>query len=349
MQQIAILVFLVGSLLQLSGAQPSYGDGICSGRICAQITSKGTIECINDPEATTDPGDLFFDEAYSEAGTPTTAISAWGDVAINPLDGTIYVIYQKSSADDYLGTIEDPLTLPAGGPFEVTPIGALTTQQYSGMTFDCEGNLYGVTWATPQNVSQFDYISGTTTIDTLVDSLTTCARGQVAIDCKESLFYNFQAKIFYRISSAVSQQDVFFTRNTIDGADIPTGGTDMSGDAGLCGGSGSLMYTAAFYIGNERSIISCPNDNQVYLLSGTPGSPTVTIISNTDLDAGANGLWNYNDNGDICKPPSCTDAPTFNPTKTPTDNPSKSPSKAPTTKQFSEIRSFVLAGDYNAF
>eukprot|EP01084_Bolivina_argentea_P164308 285665_1 len=92
----------------------------------------------------------------------------------------------------------------------------------------------------------------------------------------------------------------------------------MSGSIELCGtpanpgdppndNTGSLIYTAAFYIGNERSIISCQNDEQIYLLSGTPGSPTVTIISNTDLDAGANGLWNYNDNGDICKPPSCTD------------------------------------------
>eukprot|EP01084_Bolivina_argentea_P164304 285660_1 len=148
MQQIAILVFLVGSLLQLSGAQPSYGDGICSGRICAQITSKGTIECINDPEATTDPGDLFFDEAYSEAGTPTTAISAWGDVAINPLDGTIYVIYKKTyqvPSTNFLGTIVDPLTLPpTGGTYEVTPIGALTHKKYYGMTFDCKGNLYGV-------------------------------------------------------------------------------------------------------------------------------------------------------------------------------------------------------------
>eukprot|EP01084_Bolivina_argentea_P067858 123522_1 len=112
MQQIAILVFLVGSLLQLSEAQ-AYGDGICSGRICAQITSTGTIECINDPEAITDAGNRIFMEAYFEAGTDV-AITAWGDVAINPLDGTIYVIYQKNTAIDYLGTIEDPLTLPAG-------------------------------------------------------------------------------------------------------------------------------------------------------------------------------------------------------------------------------------------
>eukprot|EP01084_Bolivina_argentea_P067860 123525_1 len=114
MQQIAILVFLVGSLLQLSEAQ-TYGDGICSGKICAQISSKGTIECINDPEAITDAGNLIFDEAYVEVGpNPNEPISAWGDVAINPLDGTIYVIYQKNTAIDYLGTIEDPLTLPAG-------------------------------------------------------------------------------------------------------------------------------------------------------------------------------------------------------------------------------------------
>eukprot|EP01084_Bolivina_argentea_P164307 285664_1 len=138
MQQIAILVFLVGSLLQLSDAQ-TYGDGICTGKICAQIDSSGKIECINDPEAFIEGGNQIFMEDYVEAGT-TTAITAWGDVAINPLDGTIYVIYQKSSADDYLGTIEDPLT--DTDPFQVTPIGQLSTQQYSGMTFDCEGNLY---------------------------------------------------------------------------------------------------------------------------------------------------------------------------------------------------------------
>eukprot|EP01084_Bolivina_argentea_P067861 123528_1 len=115
MQQIAILVFLVGSLLQLSEAQ-TYGDGICSGKICAQISSSGKIECINDPEAANTGGDRIFMEDYVEAdtGAGTTAISAWGDVAINPLDGTIYVIYQKNTAIDYLGTIEDPLTLPAG-------------------------------------------------------------------------------------------------------------------------------------------------------------------------------------------------------------------------------------------
>eukprot|EP01083_Nonionella_stella_P296094 1006018_1 len=180
MQQIAILVFLVGSLLQLSEAQ-AYGDGICSGRICAQITSTGTIECINDPDA---GGDRIFMEDYVEAdtGAGTTAISAWGDVAINPIDGTIYVIYQKNTAIDYLGTIEDPLTLPGTGPFEVTPIGALSTQQYSGMTFDCEGNLYGVSWAGTPSVYQFDYISNTN-IDTLVDTLNNCARGQVAVEC----------------------------------------------------------------------------------------------------------------------------------------------------------------------
>eukprot|EP01084_Bolivina_argentea_P067857 123521_1 len=93
MQQIAILVFLVGSLLQLSEAQ-AYGDGICNGKICAQITSSGKIECINDPEATNNPGDPIFIEDYVEAETGTV-ISNWGDVAINPLDGTIYVIYQK--------------------------------------------------------------------------------------------------------------------------------------------------------------------------------------------------------------------------------------------------------------
>eukprot|EP01084_Bolivina_argentea_P125757 222759_1 len=99
---------------------------------------------------------------------------------------------------------------------------------------------------------------------------------------------------------------------------MPAGGTN-----GICA-AGSLKYTAAFYIGQDLSIISCEYDEQLYLLSGTPNSPDVTIISNTanKMSAGANGLWNYNDNGDICKPPSCTDAPTFNPTKTPIDNPS---------------------------
>eukprot|EP01084_Bolivina_argentea_P067862 123529_1 len=112
MQQIAILVFLVGSLLQLSEAQ-TYGGGICTGKICAQMSSGAAIECINDPDA---GGDRIFMEDYNEidTGAGPTPISTWGDVAINPLDGTIYVIYQKNTAIDYLGTIEDPLTLPAG-------------------------------------------------------------------------------------------------------------------------------------------------------------------------------------------------------------------------------------------
>eukprot|EP01084_Bolivina_argentea_P067859 123524_1 len=112
MQQIAILVFLVGSLLQLSEAQ-AYGGGICNGIICAQVIATGTIECINDPDA---GGDRIFMEDYNEidTGAGPTPISTWGDVAINPLDGTIYVIYQKGDTTDYLGTIEDPLTLPAG-------------------------------------------------------------------------------------------------------------------------------------------------------------------------------------------------------------------------------------------
>eukprot|EP01084_Bolivina_argentea_P252716 424262_1 len=109
MQQSAILVFLVGSLLQLSRAGgPSYGDGICSGTICAQITLGGIIQCINDPGSNTNPGKGIFGQRYVEAGT-TTSISAWGDVAINPLDGTIYVIYQTNSdrTTDFLGTIVD--------------------------------------------------------------------------------------------------------------------------------------------------------------------------------------------------------------------------------------------------
>eukprot|EP01084_Bolivina_argentea_P126433 223869_1 len=96
MQQIAILVFLVGSLLQLSDAQ-AYGDGICTGKICGQI-EPGKIECINDPEATTNSGSQIFDNTYKEVGGEL--ITAWGDVAINPLDGTIYVIYQKSGPTD---------------------------------------------------------------------------------------------------------------------------------------------------------------------------------------------------------------------------------------------------------
>eukprot|EP01084_Bolivina_argentea_P252713 424255_1 len=98
MQQSAILVFLAGSLSQLSEAQdPTYGDGICSGTICAQITYGGSIECINDPGSNTNPGNVLFQQDYVEAGSDTV-ISAWGDVAINPLDGTIYVIYKKTIA-----------------------------------------------------------------------------------------------------------------------------------------------------------------------------------------------------------------------------------------------------------
>eukprot|EP01084_Bolivina_argentea_P252714 424257_1 len=98
MQQSAILVFLVGSLLQLSRAGgPSYGDGICSGTICAQIDLTGEIQCINDPDSNTNPGKLLFSQPYAEAGSGTL-ISVWGDVAINPLDGTIYVIYKKTIA-----------------------------------------------------------------------------------------------------------------------------------------------------------------------------------------------------------------------------------------------------------
>eukprot|EP01084_Bolivina_argentea_P283161 484891_1 len=107
MQQIALLVFLAGSLLQLSEAQdPTYGDGICSGTICAQIDSSDQIQCIQDPEATGGAMEVFR-EKYVESGSGST-ISNWGDVAINPLDGTIYVIYQLLSPTDYLGTIEDP-------------------------------------------------------------------------------------------------------------------------------------------------------------------------------------------------------------------------------------------------
>eukprot|EP01084_Bolivina_argentea_P171765 297594_1 len=135
MQQIAILVFLAGSVLQLSrAAGPSYGDGICSGTICAQIDSTGEIQCINDPGSNTNPGKVLFNQPYAEAGSGTS-ISAWGDVAINPLDGTIYVIYQKTTdgTTDFLRTIVDPLTLPpTGGTYEVTPIGSLTHKKYSG-------------------------------------------------------------------------------------------------------------------------------------------------------------------------------------------------------------------------
>eukprot|EP01084_Bolivina_argentea_P171766 297595_1 len=106
MQQIAILVFLAGSVLQLSrAAGPSYGDGICSGTICAQIDSTGEIQCINDPYSNTNPSKLLFSQQYVEAGSDTS-ISTWRDVAINPLDGTIYVIYQKTvGGTNFLGTI----------------------------------------------------------------------------------------------------------------------------------------------------------------------------------------------------------------------------------------------------
>eukprot|EP01084_Bolivina_argentea_P192556 330529_1 len=168
------------------------------------------------------------------------------------------------------------MAVPAPTSFKVTHIGALTTDKYTGMTFDCEGNLYGVSMATPTSVYQFDYTPGATPIDTLVDDLTTCKRGD-AIDCVESLFYNFEDEIFYRISSFTSQQDVFYTRDTITADDMPSipapPGIDMpaGGTGGICG-AGALVYSAAFYIGNERSIISCQKDEQVYLLSGTPNS-----------------------------------------------------------------------------
>eukprot|EP01084_Bolivina_argentea_P240841 404473_1 len=107
----------------------------------------------------------------------------------------------------------------------------------------------------------------------------------------------------------------------------------MTGGAGICAFA-SLKYTAAFYIGNERSIISCQKDEQVYLLSGTPNSAAVTIIANTEqivngptkMSGGAVGLWNYKDNGDICKSPRCTtNAPTYDPTTTPSAQPSITP------------------------
>eukprot|EP01084_Bolivina_argentea_P304287 525460_1 len=102
---------------------------------------------------------------------------------------------------------------------------------------------------------------------------------------------------------------------------MPIDGTDMSGSTGVCGDKSSI-YTAAFYIGNERSIISCVNDNtKVYLLSGTHvSSPLVTGIPNTPTKA--DGLWNYNDDNIICKSPLCTEAPTSYPTTIPSAQPS---------------------------
>eukprot|EP01084_Bolivina_argentea_P148201 259144_1 len=316
MKQFATLVFIAGLFSNHLLPEAQYANGACTGKICVLINND-EIECIEDPDGGS-PDTQISLETYTEAGVYT--ISYMNDVAVSPIDGTIYVMYALGGVDK-IGTIDDPINNPCASNCQVTPIASLTYNQYSGMTFDCLGNLYAITKPGPL-IIQIDTVSGN---ETVID--TTVAKS-CTLDCVESLFYNFDDEIFYHLSSHMQAgyMDMFYVRYTIDGADasgtIPSRG-------GICNQNVfGVQDEAVTYIGNEVSLISCrAESNTLLLLQGTPYNPAVTVLSGSTINSYAFGIFNYNEDGSICKPQSCTNAPTHQlPSRSPSNHPTYSPS-----------------------
>eukprot|EP01084_Bolivina_argentea_P290895 499804_1 len=305
-QMLLLTTFIINTVSQ-------YDEAICTGgAICR--TRADRVKCYTDWDLDS-AATPVVDEKYYESGTGHL-VQHMRDVAISPIDGTIYVIYATGSAvdnkwvvsADKLGIMQDPLTNTP--PYEITKVSELKQDHYTGMTFDSSANLYAVTNAGNVGIYSIDYSGGSDPIDTLIDdTIDRACSGEV---CIETLFYNFETQIFYRISAKWDIVDQFYSRSTINGPDSVAVAMSYQSP---CQSSGQTIG-GAFYIGSETSIIGCGGAREKYLatLTDTPAGVTINAIGKEprEIHPITEAIWSYNKDGSICKAPVPTYEPTTN-------------------------------------